>query len=254
MSLWNIWYWCAPLALRTAYELLVNSIQALRQPDVTLATSIESSTLPTFSEKPPIDVKLLRSKHPKIKFWTKDDWIKHKEKKGSVLKFTDTFESTPSRGIEFLETEDGSTVTKARANIFRERARSIWILIGNKRPESLPSSWGKAALDIIKLFNQEMRLNFLEFSLCKEDWKAKAFAIEYYPSWYKPYKAEVTIKQEERSQSPPTSPPPKKSIKHALPLEVCKSRKKAKLNGAPKHKTCEDYSSPNLNAESSTVR
>ena len=75
-------------------------------------------------------------------------------------------------------------------------------------------------------------MKFPKFALCNDNWKAKAFATEYYPSWYKGYKlaGKFVLKQEDISCSLSTSPLPVATKKHTLPLEVCQSRKKVKID------------------------
>lgn len=227
-------------AHRTSFDTLASHV-TLRAVDP-LASNIglpsSQSQLPSIISTP--EVTLKQEDHPQVTYWTREQWMKSKDKGDVLIVDKDGTTKEPSRGIAFLQTTTGAPVSHARGMLFREFARSIWHLIARNQPRKLPKTWGKAGLDILNLFDREMRLKFPEFALCDDGWKAKIFATEYYPSWYKGVKlgegnTESIIKEEEVTRSRPTSPAPAiSSKKHTLPLEVCQPRKKAKTEKSGK--------------------
>ena len=168
----------------------------------------------------------LRKDHPLVHYWTHKEWNKHKDKGDILIVNPDGTTKELSCGIAFLKTVTGDQVSYACAVQFQALACSIWNLIVQNQPNKLPATWGKAGLNITDLFGQEMWMKFPEFALCDNNWKAKALATEYYPSWYKGHKLTgKLIKQEDISHSQSTSPAPVATKKHTLPLEVCQSWK-----------------------------
>jgi len=94
----------------------------------------------------------------------------------------------------------------------------------------LPTRWGQAGLDLRQLFNKQMRAEFKEFQYCEADWKAKAFATEYYPNWYRKH-ANSKVKSEDSGVLPDaTSSKPRKRPPISKPDPA---RKKAKLSTTP---------------------
>ena len=95
----------------------------------------------------------------------------------------------------------------------------------------LPTSWGQAGLDLRQLFNKQMRSEFPEFQYCEADWKAKAFATEYYPSWYRKYANSSKVKSEESGA--PLDTTGTKSRKRLSTVKLGLTRKKIKLSSPP---------------------
>jgi len=166
--------------------------------------------------------KLEKDDYPCIRFWTRADWTE----------FDDNMDVNEDlgRGMRFLEDEDGCVITPTRASLIRDQARSIWNQIGASNASLLPTSWGQAGLDLRQLFNKQMRAEFKEFQYCEADWKAKAFATEYYPNWYRKH-ANSKVKSEDSGVLPDaTSSKPRKRPPISKPDPA---RKKAKLSTTP---------------------
>jgi len=166
--------------------------------------------------------KLEKDDYPCVRFWTRVDWTE----------FDDNMDVNEDlgRGMRFLEDEDGCVITPTRASLIRDQARSIWNQIGASNASLLPTSWGQAGLDLRQLFNKQMRAEFKEFQYCEADWKAKAFATEYYPNWYRKH-ANSKVKSEDSGVLPDTtSTKPRKRPPISKPDPA---RKKAKLSTTP---------------------
>jgi hypothetical protein len=146
--------------------------------------------------------KLEKDNYPCIQFWTRADWTE----------FDDNMDVNEDLGcgMRFLEDEDGCVITPTRASLIRDQARSIWNQIGTSNASLLPTSWGQVGLNLCQLFNKQMRAEFKEFQYCEADWKAKAFAMEYYPNWYRKH-ANSKVKSEDSGVLPnATSSKPRK--------------------------------------------
>lgn len=209
-------------AHRTSFDTLAShaTLRAVDPLTPNIGLPTPQSGLPSLISKP--EVTLKREDHPLVTYWTREQWMKSKDKGDVLIVDKDGTTKEPSRGIAFLQTAAGAPISHARGMLFREFARSIWHLIAQNQPGNLPKSWGKAGLDIINLFDREMRIKFPEFALCDDGWKAKIFATEYYPSWHKGQTLGVgntdpVIKEEEVTRSRPTSPAPAKSSKKTYP-------------------------------------
>ena len=186
-----------------------------------ILTSLSSSSLST-SYTP--HEKLEKDDYPSVQFWTRADWTKFDDN-------TDASEDL-GRGMRFLEDEDGCVITPTRASLIHDQARSIWNQISASNSSLLPTSWGQAGLDLRQLFNKQMRAEFKEFQYCEADWKAKAFATEYYPNWYRKHANGYKVKSEDSGVRPDTTGI--KSHKRPLTFKPGSARKKAKLSTTPK--------------------
>lgn len=127
--------------------------------------------------------KLKKEDYPDVCFWTRSDWSESSDSEDASEEL--------GRGMRFLEDENGCVINSVRASLVRDQAHSIWNQIGASNPNLLPTTWGQAGLDLRQLFNKQMRTEFKEFQFCEADWKAKAFATEYYPNWYRKYSSKV---------------------------------------------------------------
>jgi hypothetical protein len=166
--------------------------------------------------------RLKQEDYPNVRFWTWADWSDDNEDISEEL----------GRGMRFLEDKGGCVITSARASLIRDQARSIWNQIGASNTNLLPTSWGQAGLDLRQLFNKQMRSEFPEFQYCEADWKAKAFATEYYPSWYRKYANGSKVKSEESGA--PLDTTSTKSHKRPSTVKLGPTRKKTKLSLSPR--------------------
>lgn len=183
-------------------------------------TSLSGSSLST-SYTP--HEKLEKDDYPGVRFWTRADWTE----------FDDNADASEDlgRGMRFLEDEDGCVITPTRASLIRDQARSIWNQISASNSSLLPTSWGQAGLDLRQLFNKQMCAEFKEFQYCEADWKAKAFATEYYPNWYRKHANGCKIKSEDSGVRPDATGI--KSRKRPPTSKPDSARKKAKLSTTP---------------------
>jgi len=167
--------------------------------------------------------KLEKDDYPGVRFWTRADWTE--------LDDTADANEDLGRGMRFLEDEDGCVITPTRASLIRDQARSIWNQISASNASLLPTSWGQAGLDLRQLFNKQMRAEFKEFQYCEADWKSKAFATEYYPSWYRKHANGCKLKLEDSGVRPDATGI--KSRKRPPTSKLNPARKKAKLSTTP---------------------
>ena len=115
---------------------------------------------------------------PNINFWSKRNWSRSTNVKGLVR-------------FNYIETKDGVMVNENRLQEMREAARNIWK--GFKKRGIFPPTWKSAGVNVRSEYYREMRHKFLEFRLCKMDWKADQLATDSYYSWHN-YHDQATAK------------------------------------------------------------
>ncbi|KIM78759.1 hypothetical protein PILCRDRAFT_10980 [Piloderma croceum F 1598] len=194
---------------KDAFNTLCNAMHlrtSVSGPPSILA-SLSGSSLSTSSMP---HEKLEKDDYPGVRFWTRADWTEFDDN-------TDANEDL-GRGMRFLEDKDGS-------------ARSIWNQISASNASLLPTSWGQAGLDLRQLFNKQMRAEFKEFQYCEADWKAIAFATEYYPNWYRKHANGCKVKSEDCGVRPDATSI--NSRKRPPTSKPDPTRKKAKLSTTP---------------------
>ena len=77
-----------------------------------------------------------------------------------------------------------------------------------------------------------MHAEFKEFQYCEADWKSKAFAMEYYPSWYRKHTNGFKVKSEDSGVCPDATGI--KSCKRPPTSKLDPAHKKAKPSTTPK--------------------
>jgi len=127
--------------------------------------------------------------------------------------------------MQFLEDKDGCVITPTQASLICDQACSIWNQISASNMSLLPTSWGQAGLNH-QLFNKQMHAEFKEFQYCKANWKSKAFATEYYSSWYRKHANGCKVKSEDSGVCPDATGI--KSRKQPLICKLNPAGKKAK--------------------------
>jgi hypothetical protein len=96
-------------------------------------------------------------------------------------------------------------------------AQQIWFELVKKG--IAPRTWGKASLDVVTLYNDEMCRQFPELRYCTDNWKAQAYATANYLSWYSTHGPEKASKKGGSTAKQPhaadSQPPPehRKKIK-----------------------------------------
>jgi hypothetical protein len=209
------------LDVRDAFNSLCNAVQ--------LRTGLSELPLNLINLSTPLSTSYASNKrleqedYPDVRFWTRADWTESDD--------NEDINEELGRGMRFLEDKSGRVITSTRASLIRDQARSIWNQIGASNTDLLPTSWGQAGLDLRQLFNKQMRSEFPEFQYCEADWKAKAFATEYYPSWYRKYANGSKVKSEESGA--PLDATSAKSRKRLSTIKLGPTRKKTKLSSSP---------------------
>ena len=93
-----------------------------------------------------------------------------------------------------------------------------------------------------------MHAKFREFQYCEADWISKAFAMEYYPSWYRKHANGYKVKSEDSGVCPDVTGI--KSHKQPPTSKLDPAHKKAKLSTTPEWLS----STPgNLSSDSSDI-
>lgn len=127
----------------------------------------------------------VRTEHPSIKFWTKQEWMANCSDDITTTDKT-RGKSRAAQGINvtmrFAELEDGTIVDGHAAGNIRRCARSAWVHLANKG--EAPSKWRSASAVVIRSYHDEMYRRFPFLQYCDNDWKAEQIAIDNYPSWY----------------------------------------------------------------------
>ena len=150
---------------------------------------------------PQVDIPLKRADYPGILFWTRAEWVNSLKNTGdssSYGKEKVRGRTLMSQGInktaKYIEDGNGNAVDGYKLKDMLTHMRSIWssFLIRDRAP----TTWGRADMEILNHFRREMRVKFLEFALCENDWKADYLATTHYPSWYSNHVKGVTIKEE----------------------------------------------------------
>ncbi|KAJ6615992.1 hypothetical protein B0H10DRAFT_1764482, partial [Mycena sp. CBHHK59/15] len=84
--------------------------------------------------------------------------------------------------MKYIENANGEAVDGYRCTAIAKVAQQIWFELVKKG--IAPRTWGKASLDVITLYNDEMCRKFPELRYCADNWKAQAYATANYSSWY----------------------------------------------------------------------
>lgn len=79
----------------------------------------------------------------------------------------------------------------------------------------LPSGWSQVALDVKQTFYHTIRLNFVEFRYCSDNWKADLLATHNYSQWYKYH----ITNGKKRTNTDSSSSRSKKQKVEEIPLE-----------------------------------
>lgn len=110
-----------------------------------------------------------------IKFWTRDDWMAH-------VKLTEDTTGVAPPKLDFLEDDNGKTVSKERRREMTRVAISAWSSLYTRRLD--PESWSKKLPAARDYYYDQMTRNFDELRLCDGGkWKAEQFAIHQFPNW-----------------------------------------------------------------------
>ena len=143
----------------------------------------------------------LQKLHPKVKFWTKNQWKAAEENEKQRVSQGEKGHSRCAKGenvaMLFVEDENGNPVDGHRAKNMRKHAFSIFgsLLQRNKAPEK----WMDGPREVHKEYEDEMVRVFSEFALCENHWKAHHMASAIYSSW----RRNRTAKGQEKSKRVP---------------------------------------------------
>ena len=155
------------------------------------------SHLPTLKDPPP---PLEQDNFPDVKFWSRASWniyereqrgatngnAKKVKKRGRPDKETgdddcDLFEPTTTH--VYLETEDGTPVSKALVTQQGQKLRSLWATLG--KHGLAPMVWSEADSLTVTFVDSailnDSRFHYLR--LCDDNWKLRHWISKNYPSW-----------------------------------------------------------------------
>ncbi|KDQ07817.1 hypothetical protein BOTBODRAFT_59750 [Botryobasidium botryosum FD-172 SS1] len=155
------------------------------------STSAPFSLSPTYSE---LLAPLSRDDYPAVRFWTRDEWNIWEAEAGVAAEPVQTTEpGVRRRGrtraangenvtLQFVEDEDGISVSGYAATAIRSRCRQIWhqLLLHSLAP----ARWGDATTDSCDFYRSEMYTEFPELRLCEKHWKVDLVALLNYPNWW----------------------------------------------------------------------
>jgi hypothetical protein len=172
------------LNFRDAFNTLCNAVH-IHTSVSDLPSNLANVSISSLLTSSAPNKKLKREDYPNVRFWTWEDWSESSDSEDASEEL--------GRGMQFLEDEDedGCVINSVRASSIRDQARSIWNQVIASNLNLLPTTWGQAGLNLRQHFNNQMRAEFQEFQFCEADWKAKAFAMEYYPNWYRKRSSKV---------------------------------------------------------------
>ncbi|KAM6492730.1 hypothetical protein JOM56_012454 [Amanita muscaria] len=157
------------------------------------------------------DIKLERSQYPLVRFWTRAEW-------------------TRGSRTSYLEDEDGTLVPDARIREIRQHIAQKIDQVKKIKPNLLAKNWTHSDMEFRQALYQNLRLTFSEFSLCDDDWKAKAMVSMWYSDHFRNNRLAERVKTKDcaatteakeekgkRRQSVAEIAPPSKRPRSALP-------------------------------------
>lgn len=157
------------------------------------------------------DIKLERSQYPLVRFWTRAEW-------------------TRGSRTSHLEDEDGTLVPDARIREIRQHIAQKIDQVKKIKPNLLAKNWTHSDMEFRQALYQNLRLTFSEFSLCDDDWKAKAMVSMWYSDHFRNNRLAERVKTKDcaatteakeekgkRRQSVDEIAPPSKRPRSALP-------------------------------------
>ena len=149
-------------------------------------------TLPSLSRRTPLP-QLPKSDYPYIRFWTKEEWSKHKNntdnssdigKKKGIRGGT---RASQGENVMLLFVEDitGTPVDGLLACKIRDHARSIWVSLYSRG--MAPQTWGSAPIESKDEYYYEMEYKYPCLRYCEDHWKAHHVGQTAYSQWYRTY-------------------------------------------------------------------
>jgi len=123
--------------------------------------------------------------HPRINYWTRDDWTSHK---ANIQQAGITTNDDEPGILDFVESVDGIPVSPEKIAAVRRSSRELFFSLqvmyaNNKRPA--PGSWGATSYGDKEFYREKMKEQYPELTLCEADWKVEFVATQTYPGWYR---------------------------------------------------------------------
>ncbi|KAJ7257660.1 hypothetical protein C8J57DRAFT_1647316 [Mycena rebaudengoi] len=190
--------------LHQSYTTLQIQFKTLKESFHTLSTSLQGSGPPActsthFSLPIGPTALLERNDHPKVRFWTRDDF----NKVGGKKKTTSINSERPRRGntrmtqdinvmFTFLEQADGTILSGKEAQAVRRHATTALLEIHTNYPDLVPATWGVAPLSIVNYVRSELYAAYPCLRLCVGHWKCDLLLTTIYTNWYKSRKKTST--------------------------------------------------------------
>ncbi|KAG2362745.1 hypothetical protein BDR07DRAFT_1376296 [Suillus spraguei] len=169
-------------ALQSSFVMLTNSLGQNGHIVDTVATSSANEA----------DRDLSPDDYKHVNFWTCSKWTLHVQAEKAVTKLGSSSTST-QRGLtrlakgknvacQFIEDATGVPVNghraKAAHSVFTTYLHQL-----NQAGVKLPSSWSQVPLDLKEGFYHAIRMNYIEFRYCTDNWKAEHLATQNYSQW-----------------------------------------------------------------------
>ncbi|KAJ7023771.1 hypothetical protein C8F04DRAFT_1401526 [Mycena alexandri] len=128
---------------------------------------------------------------PLVRWWDRTSYTKSQSTKKTTTMNSESGKRGGARAAkdinvmhQYLETEDGKSVSGLTAKAMRTHQRTIFREIRKRAPEELPATWGNASLSVVNYHRAEMYKAHPLLRLCQSHWKVDLMAISAYSSWY----------------------------------------------------------------------
>jgi hypothetical protein len=131
---------------------------------------------------------LRQEDYPKIKFWFKRQWTEFlndhpvNATSGPQARGRSRAAQGINVSMQYVQLEDGTTISGDRATEIRKFARAIWVSFS--KTGAPPSKWGQADIQTRQQYVSGIESRFPELRLCDLEWKSDQIATDNYPSWY----------------------------------------------------------------------
>jgi hypothetical protein len=107
---------------------------------------------------------LEQEEYPDVKFWTQDEWQDYCNNANEVK----------VKKLDFLCNKDGNPVTANHLKAMTDTTKKLWGDLYRFGYD--PITWRYVGKTADEYYSRNMRISYLEFALCVDNWKAHTFA------------------------------------------------------------------------------
>jgi hypothetical protein len=143
-----------------------NGSDRLQKPKTVHGIELQSSSLQIPPSPPPLSYDNFLD----AKFWKSESWQIYCTKRTDQL-----------QKLRFICDEDGEFVGSHCLKSMTELAKKLWAHLHHHR--LAPATWCLISQKAYNYYSNNMCASFLEFQLCKGDWKASMFGTIHFPDW-----------------------------------------------------------------------